>query len=85
LREHRSAQLDALLPSIGILPDDLFNGNLATIQVKVLGVDGAHFLGTELLVRQDTCDGQPCMQNGGVPYEFLGFAPYYVCHHFSTD
>lgn len=66
-------------------PDDVLNGSLSTVQVKVFDVPGHPFLGTEILVHEDLYNWQPCMQDGGEPYEFLGFAPYYACHHFSTE
>ncbi len=55
-----------------------------TIQVKVFGEDGHPFLGTEILVHESIYNGQPCMTDGGGPYHFLGFIPYYACHHFAT-
>lgn len=71
-------------PSVDF-PDDLLNGTRSTIQVKVFGVPGDPFLGTELLVHEDIYNWQPCTQDGGEPYEPLGFAPYYACHHFATE
>lgn len=71
-------------PSLN-MPDDLLNGNRATLQVKVFTADGGTYLGAEILVHEDIYNWQPCMTDGGGSYEFLGFAPYYACHHFATD
>ena len=64
-------------------------GNPATIQVKVFGVPGDPFLGTEILIHRDIYNGQPCPTDGGGPYEPLfpqpPNIPYYACHHFATD
>ena len=64
-------------------------GNPSTIQVKVFGVEGHPFLGTEILIHKDRYNGQPCMTDGGGPYEPLfpdpPNIPYYACHHFDTD
>lgn len=68
-------------PSVDF-PGDLINGNRSTIQVKVFDVEGYPYLGTEILVHQDIYNGQPCMADNGDAYHFLGFAPYYACHHF---
>jgi len=45
---------------------------------------GHPFLGTELLIHADVYNGQPCATDGGEPYHFLGFIPFYACHHFET-
>lgn len=62
-----------------------------SINVKVFSEDGSAFLGTELLLRADLYQGQPCMQDGGGEYELLPAAPlgpfpvdYRACHHFAT-
>lgn len=68
------------------------SGNLpASIVVKVfddiLVPDGGFYLGSEILIREDLYNWQPCMQDGGGPYHFLGSEgglPYYACHHFDT-
>jgi hypothetical protein len=63
-------------------PDDVINGNLQTVQVKVFDEPGHPFLGTEILVHEDIYNWQPCMADDGESYHYLGFAPYYACHHF---
>ena len=66
-----------------------------TITVKVfetidVEAEDAHFLGTELLIRDDLYQGQPCPQNGG-EYELLPSSAtglpvdYRACHHYSTS
>jgi len=52
----------------------------STIPVKVFSNDGSDFLGTELLIRADLYNGQPCPQEGGGEYFLLPFG-YYACHH----
>ena len=52
----------------------------STIPVKVFSVDGEEFLGTELLIRNDLYNGQPCPQEGGGEYDQLPFG-YRACHH----
>ena len=52
----------------------------STIPVKVFSVDGDEFLGTELLIREDLYNGQPCPQEGGGEYADPGFG-YRACHH----
>jgi hypothetical protein len=58
-----------------------------TVQVKVFGDGGSHFLGTEILVRADIYNDQPCMTDGGGLYDDLSGEglPYFACHHFDTD
>ena len=56
----------------------------ATVQVKVFGEGGHPFLGTEILIHEDVYKYQPCETDGGGLYHYLGFIPYYACHHFST-
>jgi hypothetical protein len=69
-------------PSVDF-PEDVGKGERATIQVKVFGVSGSPFLGTELLVRADLYnDNTPCAQDGGGEYGTL--AGYRTCHHFYT-
>ena len=46
-------------------------GNAKTLQVKVFGVSGDPFLGTEILIHQDVYAGQPCATDGGEPYHDL--------------
>ncbi len=53
------------------------------IAVKVYSEDGAEFLGTELLIREDLYGGQPCPQDGGEWAHIEGLG-YYACHHFHT-
>ena len=58
----------------------------SAIPVKVFSVDGTEFLGTELLIRADLYNGQPCPQEGGGDYEGLDLVgdeaiDYYACHH----
>ncbi len=52
----------------------------STIPVKVFSVDGSEFLKTELLMRADLYNGQPCPQEGGGEYDDTGFG-YFACHH----
>lgn len=66
-------------------PNDLGSGKYKTVQVKVFNEAGTTFLGTELLVRADLYNGQPCPQDGGT-YDDLRVSPglpYFACHHFS--
>lgn len=58
----------------------------STVPVKVFSNDGSDFLGTELLIRADLYNGQPCPQEGGGEYAGLDFDgdganDYYACHH----
>ena len=55
-------------------------GNPSTIEVKVFNGAGDEFLGTELLIRDDLYNGQPCPQEGGGEYFLLPFG-YRACHH----
>lgn len=65
----------------------------ASVSVKVFDTtdvesDDAHFLGTELLIRADLYEGQPCAQNGGeyelLPASVTGLpADYRACHHYA--
>ena len=67
--------------------EKLFSGTAASIPVKVFGPGGAEFLGTEILIHEDvynTLNSPPCMTDGGGAYDYLGFVPYYACHHFET-
>jgi hypothetical protein len=68
--------------------------NSATMHVMVFDTldvtaTEADFLGTELLLRADLFNGQPCPQEGG-EYTFLPSfmsglpVDYYYCHHFDT-
>jgi hypothetical protein len=50
-----------------------------TIPVKVFSNDGSDFLSTELLIRDDLYNGQPCPQEGGGEYFLLPFG-YRACH-----
>ncbi len=59
-------------------------GSEKTIQVKVFGVTGEPFLGTELLIHQDVYAGQPCPQDRLATYEAVASTPYMACHHFET-
>ena len=56
-------------------------GGPPTVQVKVFSEDGMEFLGTEILVRPDIYNGQPCPQDGGGDYD-LGPEGYRACHRF---
>lgn len=72
-------------PPYVTIPSDLASGKYETIQVKVFNVEGTTFLGTELLVRVDIYNGQPCPRDGGT-YDDLRPTkgiPYFGCHHFS--
>jgi hypothetical protein len=55
-----------------------------SVPVKVFDEDGIEFLGTELLLRYDIYDGQPCPQDELEEWDFLEEPPYYACHHFKT-
>ncbi len=62
----------------------------ATMSVKVfettnVSATEAEYLGTELLVHKNRYNEQPCPQNGLETYEYLGFVPYFACHHYDTD
>ncbi len=66
-------------------------GAPATIQVMVFGETGHPFLGSEILVRADIYNGQPCPQDNLDHYHPLdfdeppdGITDYYACHHFDT-
>jgi len=50
--------------------------------VIVDGGDG--FLGTELLLRADIYNGQPCSTDGGDTWDPNGVPGYFACHHFHT-
>jgi hypothetical protein len=67
----------------------------ASVAVRVFettdtGAESAHYLGTELLIRDDLYAGQPCAQNDG-EYELLPAsetglpADYRACHHYATE
>jgi hypothetical protein len=66
-----------------------------TLAVRVfettdVDAEDAHFLGTELLIRDDVYQGQPCPQNGEeyelLPASVTGLqADYRACHHYSTS
>ena len=53
------------------------------VTVKVFSVDGSEFLGTELLLHEDTYAAQPCPQDDLNLGGDTGFG-YFACHHFST-
>jgi hypothetical protein len=53
----------------------------STIPVKVFSADGSDFLSTELLIRDDLYNGQPCPQEGGGEYGYVPDIPYRACHH----
>lgn len=55
-----------------------------SVPVKVFDEEGMEFLGTELLLRYDVYEGQPCPQDELEEWEFLETPPYYACHHFKT-
>ena len=55
-----------------------------SVPVKVFDEAGVEFLGTELLLRYDIYDGQPCPQDDLEEWDFLEQPPYYACHHFKT-
>ena len=55
------------------------------VQVLVFTVDGSIFLGTELLIREDSYHGQPCPQDGKPVWDPVPGIPYVACHHFATD
>ncbi len=57
------------------------------IPIKVFSVDGSEFLGTELLLRDDKYEGQPCPQDGVDFWDHLDFGGglgYFACHHYVT-
>lgn len=66
---------------------DLSGDPPATIQVKVFDEPGHPFLGTELLIRADLYNDQPCPQDGKDTYDDLSEEglPYFACHHFDTS
>ena len=63
-----------------------------SMPVKVYHTDdpssySAEFLGTEILIRADIYNGQPCPQSGLEEYDALdltgdGITDYYACHHY---
>lgn len=55
-----------------------------SVPVKVFSEDGSEFLGTEMLLRFDIYNGQPCPQDELDEWTFLGEPPYYACHAFHT-
>jgi hypothetical protein len=57
------------------------SGHGTTLQVKVFGVSGAPFLGTELLTTN--YQGQPCSTDDGDLYHEVDTG-LFACHHFST-
>lgn len=60
-------------------------GTSPTVQVKVFGVTGEPYLGTELLIHRDIYNGQPCPQDGLETYDAVAGTPYMACHHFETS
>ncbi|MEE8486355.1 MAG: hypothetical protein V3S38_07405 [Acidimicrobiia bacterium] len=60
------------------------SGGAKAITVKVFGVEGSPFLGTEILLSADVYNGQPCMTDGGEPYSYVPPFDAYACHHFDT-
>jgi hypothetical protein len=62
--------------------DKLENAN-PVVPVNVFSVDGSEFLGTELLLHEDTYAAQPCPQDDLNLWGDTGFG-YFACHHFST-
>lgn len=60
-----------------------------TVQVfnteDLTSTDGNTYLGTEILIRADLYAGQPCMQDGGEPYDWALGNAYRACHHFDTS
>ena len=63
--------------------DKLITGH-HVVRVKVFSVDGAEYLGTELLLHGDVYAAQPCPQDDLDLWGVLEGTPYYACHHFST-
>lgn len=67
-----------------------FTLDAASQIVKVFSVDGHTYLGTELLLRDDLYQGQPCPQEGADHYHLLPASQtpftvdYQACHHFET-
>lgn len=70
----------------------LFSGQAATSTVLSWGTATGEFWGTELLIREDLYNGQPCPQDDveGEPGTYLHASklgsplPYFVCHHFES-
>lgn len=67
--------------SSATLPTQVFEGSDPT-------ASDAHFLGTELLIRADLYNGQPCPQEGldeWVGLDLFGGPEidYFACHHYS--
>ncbi len=54
------------------------------VPVKVFSEDGEHYLGTELLLREDIYSGQPCPQDDLNLWDHDAVPGYYACHHFRT-
>lgn len=63
--------------------DKLISGH-PVVTVNVFSVNGSDFLGTELLLRDDLYQDQPCPQDGGGAWDRLAGTPYMACHHFYT-
>jgi hypothetical protein len=72
----------------------MFSGEAKTLKMLVFDSSGQTFLGTELNVRDDIFQGQPCPTDPPT-YEytylrpiFLPFGidlPYWACHRFASD
>jgi hypothetical protein len=60
-----------------------FEDEHPVVPVKVFSVGGMDFLGTELLLHEDTYSGQPCPEDELNLWEDTGFG-YFACHHFLT-
>ena len=88
---HKSAQMDrAGFDCFNAGPSNFMHclrfehfGNPA-VPVKVFSEDGNVYLGTELLLRPDIYNGQPCPQDSGDFWDFNEDAEYFACHHFHT-
>ena len=55
-----------------------------SLQTQVFHHDTNDFLGTEMLLREDIYNGQPCPQDHLEEWELLDDIPYYACHHYDT-
>ena len=68
----------------------MFAGEARTMTMRVFSADGTTFLGTELNVRDDIFNNQPCPTDPPFfRYVYLGDAfpglDYWACHHFDSD
>lgn len=81
-------------PAIHCMPDGdaVFSGEAKASLIMTWGTETGEFWGTELLIHEDTYNGQPCPQDlvDGEPTTYIHLTdlglelPYLVCHHFES-